>query len=246
MSSTLLIVSLVILSAISISSQAQEKIYPVDVEFSDLQINGSLDRESARRALFLERRDFNKCGLSLGKLDLSFQASATGEITDSKAVLSPSSDKATEDCFLKVLSKVNFSQVGISEGGVKLSIQFDIGRDERERLALAKQQDESNAKRPQSKFDKPKQVGESKKKPCDSSMPKENFSSSCMSLNGLHLRALQASKFQNNFSVVCDCVRDNFDLKKLMPEDSCRFNADDAFALLKSRPVYVMCIQGPR
>lgn len=239
----LIIVSAAILSGISISSFAQEKVYPVDVDFSDLQMNGKLDRESARRALFLKRRDFNKCGLSLGKLDLSFQASASGELTNSKAVLSPKADKPTEDCFLKVLSQASFSQVGI-EDTVKMSIQFDIGRNEQELLALSKLQNESDANKQKPKFDKPKQVFEPKKTPCDSSKSKENFSKSCMSLNGLHLRALRASKFQNNFSVVCDCVRDNFDLKKLMPEDSCRFSTDDAFALLKSQPVYVMCIRG--
>lgn len=240
-----LTVSLAILSGIPSSTFAQEKkLYTVDVEFGDLQMTGGrLDRESARRALFLKRRDFNKCGQALGKLDLSFQASASGEVTNSKAVLLPKQDQETEDCFLKALSQADFSQAGI-ETSVKMSIQFEIGRDEQDRLALAKQSEESSAKKPKSNPDQPKQMVETKKTTCDSSKPKDNFSKTCLSLNGLHLRALGASKFQNSFRVICDCVRDNFDLKKMMPEDSCRFSTDDAFTLLKSRPVYVMCIQG--
>jgi hypothetical protein len=79
---------------------------------------------------------------------------------------------------------------------------------------------------------------------CDPANLRKNFEHSCMDLNGLHLRSLGIPHMLSTFRVVCKCVEDNFDLKKLIPGDSCKLKTEDAFQLLKSRPVYVMCVQG--
>jgi hypothetical protein len=137
---TLIRFSLVILSATPFVAFANSaKPLSIEVHYEDLKVeNGKLDRESARRSLVQKQEGFNKCGFTAGKLELSFQASEAGKITDSKAVLSPNPDQATQDCFLKVLHEIDFSHVGIEES-VRMSIQFSIGREEQEKLALTKQ-----------------------------------------------------------------------------------------------------------
>ncbi len=62
-------------------------------------------------------------------------------------------------------------------------------------------------------------------------------------LNGLHLRALGIKRNQFSFDVVCKCVEPNFKLNELIAGNSCEFKTEDAFEVLKKRPVFVICVK---
>jgi len=129
---TLIIFSLVFLSAFTLKSWAEDvKPLSIEVDYNELQMDGTLDRESARRAMSTKKKDFAACGFAEGNLNLTFQVSEDGKTTDSKSVLSPKRDQRTEDCFRAVLSQVNFVFSGIQQN-TKMSLQFDIGVKERE------------------------------------------------------------------------------------------------------------------
>ncbi len=134
-----LIFSLVILSGF-ISWAEGVKPMSIEVDYNDLRMDGTLDREAARRAMSAKKQDFAACGFVDGKLDLSFQVSEDGKTTDSKSVLSPKRDQKTEDCFKAVLSQVNFGFSGTQQS-TKMSLQFDIGV--KERKAAQEQQRQS-------------------------------------------------------------------------------------------------------
>lgn len=155
MRATSFVFSLAILSGFPFYSSAESvKPLSVEVEYSDLKIEGTVDRESVRRALSAKRKDFAACGFAEGKLDLSFKVSEDGEITDSKSVLTSKRDPKTEDCFKGVLSQVNFKFSGI-QNSANMSLQFEIGRKQRE-AAQEQQQQAKEVELAKTEANKPK------------------------------------------------------------------------------------------
>jgi hypothetical protein len=189
--------------------------FHLSVDESGIVFKGQFDREAVRRSLNVIKTQFEKCKSDQPlRYSIEFQITPKGK---ARAVMFngfPLPNDKANDCVAAILEKAKFPP-SQKDSTDSVMIPVVVGN--------------------------PPPIVEEK---CETVNLKKNFENSCMDLNGLHLRSLGIPHMLNNFRVVCKCVEDNFDLKKLIQGDSCKFKSEDAFQLLKSRPVYVMCVQG--
>jgi hypothetical protein len=183
---------------------------------TDIVFKGEkFDKEAIRRAIGSAKSRFQKCKSDKTlKFSIEFQIGSDGHAKNSMSNGYPLPPDKAMDCAFAIFNSISFPK-GKDDSTESVEVPILVGSP--------------------LKIEKPT---------CISTEIGKNFEGVCMSLNGLHLRSLGIPHMLNSFRVVCKCVEDNFDLKKLIPSDSCKFKTNDAFQLLKSRPVYVMCVQG--
>ncbi len=182
---------------------------------NEIVFKGTFDREAIRRGITSAKSQIQKCKSDKAlKFSIEFQIGSDGRAKAGMNNGYPLPDDQSLACVWRVISSINFPKGNLNSTD-SVQIPMMVG----------------NPTKPAKQTCQPEDVG-------------KNFESTCMNLNGLHLRALGVAHLQNNFRIVCKCVRDNFDLKKMIPGNSCDFKTEDAFQILKTRSVHVMCVQG--
>ncbi len=183
---------------------------------TDIVFKGQkFDREAIRRAIGNAKPRFQKCKSDRPlKYSVEFQIGSDGHAKSLMSNGYPLPNDKALDCIYELIKSIDLPK-GSSDSTDSVEVPLLVGNPP--------------------KVEKPT---------CISTEIGKNFENACMSLTGLHLRALGVPRLLGNFRIVCQCVRENFDLKKLIPGNSCDFKTEDAFQLLKSRPVHVMCVQG--
>lgn len=206
---------LILICSLLLIENAKAENFPVVPDETGIVFKGRFDREAIRRVIKAAKPRIQKCKSDKPlSYSVEFQIGSNGRAKAGMNSGYPLPSDQALDCVFSVINSLRFPD-GNNDSSDSVQIPMTVGKSSQAIAEVCNRDD----------------IG-------------KNFEDSCMSLNGLHLRALKVAHLQNSFRVVCKCVRENFDLKKLIQGNSCDFKTEDAFQLLKDRHIYTTCVHG--
>lgn len=136
------ILSLLILFGLSQAAQALS----VRAKIDDVKFTGQIERESVRRSISAKDKEFKKCGIVPGQVELQIIIDQNGQLSSLKSKLSPTGDSATEQCFNEV-AKTLFLPNAEGDKPASVTVTFEVGAQEavsRTAKALPKRDENGN------------------------------------------------------------------------------------------------------
>lgn len=119
------ILTLVVLIGVSHAAQA----HSVRAKIDDLKFTGQIERESVRRSISAKDKEFKKCGIVPGQVELQMIIDKNGQLSSLKSKLSPASNSATEQCFDEV-AKTLFLPNAEGDKPASVIVTFEVGTQE--------------------------------------------------------------------------------------------------------------------